>query len=217
MTQEKMTVHQALCELKMLDKKITKIVPTLDVVSFKKTYETRVNGVELTDWSEKVKSDYQSLLDLITRRCAIKSAVVKSNATTTVKIMGEEYVVAEVIELLNGKMDFLHMLTSRMSAAYTYTMNIIAKQNADLEKRADIHVTNLYGNGDKKNVADDSKKAWDEYVKAQAVVLVDPIGVQERIGKIDSFSDKFRVEADSALSTSNAITVIDVEYETVKI
>lgn len=217
MTKEKMTIHQALCELKILDKRINTLMLQFTPVAKKKTYEVVADGVNLEDWTERAKSSYQSIIDLITRRTAIKSAVVQSNATTKVTVMDKEYTVAEIIELLKYGTTFCNDFSSLLSKKYSYTMKEIQLANADIDKRADAHVVQLYGNGDKKNVADDSKKARDEYISAQTVMIVDPLDIVGRVTKMQEFSDKFRVEADSALSTSNAITTIEVEYETKKI
>lgn len=217
MTNEKMTIHQALCELKILDKRINTFMLQFTPVAKKKTYEVVADGVNLEDWTERAKSSYQSIIDLITRRTAIKSAVVQSNATTKVTVMDKEYTVAEIIELLKYGTTFCNDFSSLLSKKYNYTMKEIQLANADIDKRADAHVVQLYGNGDKKNVADDSKKARDEYISAQTVMIVDPLDIVGRVTKMQEFSDKFRVEADSALSTSNAITTIEVEYETRKI
>lgn len=217
MNKETMTIHQALCELKVIDKRLSTVMTEFQPVTKKKTYEAVANGVKLEDWNERTKSTYQSILDLITRRTAIKSAVVKSNATTKVTVMDKEYVVAEVIELLQSGTSFCTELSNATIRRYNFVLGEIDKANSDIDKRADNHVAQLYGNGDKKNIAEDSKKARDEYIASQTVVLVDPLGIKDRVEKIVSFSDRFRIEADSALSTSNAITTITVEYETVKL
>lgn len=217
MIKETMTVHKALCELKILDSKIPKMIKNLTCVGNKRRSSTQVNGTPVEDFSDTLVSYYQSILDTVTRRTAIKKAVVVSNATTTVTIMGNTYTVAEVIELLKTSTDFCNSISAKMSTTYNYVTTLIEQENRNVETKADAHVVSLYQNGDKKNVSDEAKKAREDYISAQAMVIVDPLDVKKRLEALSNFEDAFRIEADSALSTSNAITMVDVEYETVKI
>lgn len=99
MTTETMTIHKALCELKTLDSRIKKAIEGSVFVFANKHSNAKVSGKTISAYSDEVKSAYQSACDLIARRDAIKRAVTLSNATTKVTIGGQEYTIAEAIEM----------------------------------------------------------------------------------------------------------------------
>jgi hypothetical protein len=43
--------------------------------------------------------------------------------------------------------------------------------------------------------------------------MIDAISAQKQIDSISDYADKFMAEVDSALSVSNALTTIEIEYE----
>ena len=94
-TNEKMTVHKALCELKVIDARINKAISATTYVVPNKHNNTKIAGMTIPDYCEQAKTAYQSAVDLIARRDAIKRAIVKSNAETTVVIGGKVYTVAK--------------------------------------------------------------------------------------------------------------------------
>ena len=63
-----------------------------------------------------------------------------------------------------------------------------------------------------KNVSDDVKKVRADFIAAQTVELVDPLKVTEKIEALEGEISAFMVDVDSALSVSNAMTSISVEY-----
>ena len=86
----KMSIHRALAEIKMLDKRIERSIHNCAFVGMKKKSASNVHNSTLTKdaYQEGVKADYQSVKDLINRRTNIKRLVVLSNATTSVEIGG---------------------------------------------------------------------------------------------------------------------------------
>lgn len=70
----------------------------------------------------------------------------------------------------------------------------------------------MIGNTDVKGMTDEVKRLRDEFIKAQTMELVDPIGVLKVIEQLNEQINAFEVNVDSALSVSNALTTIDVTY-----
>ena len=93
----KYSIHRALAELKLLDKRITKTIDNLKVITYKKGNKLEYNITE-EEFKAVVEADMQSVKDLITRRKEIKEKIVKSNAETLVTIAGKEMTVAAAIE-----------------------------------------------------------------------------------------------------------------------
>lgn len=213
MTTEKMTVHKALCELKTLDARIDKAIRGSVFVFANKHANTKVSGKSVSAYCEEVKSAYQSACDLIARRDAIKRAVTMSNAITKVTIGGQEYTIAEAIEMKNHGVPMQQKLLDKLNRD-----NYTARRQADdsngecLEMRADEYVKSLYGNVDMKGASEEIKKVRADFIAAQTMELVDPISITTEMEKLEKQITTFAVEIDAALSVSNALTEITVEY-----
>lgn len=212
MTVEKMNVHEALTELKMLEKRIPAETKAVVWVLANKHSNTQINGVKLTDVVERVESQRKKVLDLIRRRDAIKRAVVQSNAVTKITVAGAEYTVAEAIDLKNHGMEFLGNLQEQMVRDYRNAERSAQIENANLEARADSYMKTMIGNSDTKNMSAENRATRDAFILAQTVELVDPIGVLKVAAELDEQINTFMSKVDSALSTSNALTTITVEY-----
>jgi hypothetical protein len=213
MVAEKMNVHQALAELKMLDKRIGNAIREGSFVVPNKHSNTKIGGIDIKDHIADVKSRYQKIQDLIARRNAIKRAVVQSNAVTRVMIGNVEYTVAEAIDMKNHGMEYLMALRDRLSLEYK-----VAKQDADqrngsdLSRRADDYIRTMVGNTDVKGMTEDVKKMRDDFITAQTTELVDPIGALGEIQKMNDVIDAFLTNVDACLSVSNATTEIEISY-----
>ena len=215
MVSEKMTIHKALSELKILDSRIQKEIGDASLCVANKHSNAVVQGVPISAFVIRARSKYESIRTLINRRNAIKRGVTRSNAVTTVSIGGKEYTVAEAIDMKNLGMEHLKYLCSVVENQFEAAQTVAARENGDkLEQRADTYIQSLYQNADKKNLSDEVKKVRDDFVKSQTVEILDPIGSPEVAKSLRDEIDAFMSEVDSALSVSNALTEIVVEYDT---
>lgn len=110
MTTETITVHKALAELKLLDIRIEKVIAEGVYCVANKHSNDKIGGVPLDDYIKIMQGGYDRATDLINRRKAIKRAVVLSNAVTKVSVAGNEYTVAEAIEMKNHGVEFEKLL-----------------------------------------------------------------------------------------------------------
>lgn len=213
MTTEKMTVHKALAELKIIDDRIiTSINDGVFCVANKHSND-KVNGVTLDKYKDVMKGNYDKATDLIKRRNAIKRAVVLSNAVTKVNINGVEYTVAEAIEMKNHGVEFDEILYKELNNQYYGAQSVIKRQNGDdLEKRAEQYVIGIYGSKEGKTNTDDFEKTKRDFITANSYELVDPIKILDKINALEESIASFRAEVDAVLSTSNAITEIEISY-----
>lgn len=213
MTTEKMSVHKALCELKTLDARIQKGIDESVFVFANKHSNTKVSGMNLGEYSGEIKKRYQSVTDLIARRDAIKRAVTLSNASVKVTIGGKEYTVAEAIDMKNHGITLKQLLLRKLSGDNKRARRMADESNGELlEMRADEYIKSLYGSVDMKGASDEIKKVRADFIAAQTMEVVDPIGVTAEIDRLDGEISTFTVEIDSALSVSNALTEITIEY-----
>lgn len=213
MTTETMTIHKALAELKALESRIMKTVGDGTYCVANKHSNEKINGVSVEDYKKVMRGAYDKAVDLITRYKAIKKAVTLSNAKTVVKIGEEEYTVAEAIWMKNHGVEFDELLLNELREQYNKAQAKILKQNGnDLEQRAEQYVVGIYGSKEGKTNTDDFEKTKQDFITSQTFELVDPIGILEKIEVLEEKISTFKAEVDAALSTSNALTVIEVNY-----
>lgn len=213
MTTETMTIHQALVELKTIDKRIGATIRDTEYVVANKHSNRKIGGVDVAEFSENVKSHYQKVIDLMARRNALKRAVANSNAVTKVEINGVTYTVAEAIEMKNHGLEYSRVLLDKLREDYTRAKMTADRYNGDdLARRADEHIRIMFGSTDVKGVTEDVKRVRADFITAQTMELVDPIDTHKKIEAIAKDIDSFESSVDAALSVSNALTTITIEY-----
>ena len=217
MTIEKMTIHNALAELKTLDARIEKAIRETPYVLAAKHSAEKINGMSIADFKTQIKSCYQKATDLIARRDAMKRAVVLSNANTKITIGGNEYTVAEAIEMKNHGIEFKERLLNAMTYAYNDAQNDLNRNSGDsLERKAEqyvLAVIQAQPKDSKMTVDSDAMQSLRKtYIENNTYDLIDPLGVANVIKSLEDEINKFNTEIDAALSCSNALTVIEFEY-----
>lgn len=213
MQKETMTVHKALAELKLLDNRINKAVGDGIYCTANKHSNDKINGIPIDECIKAIQGGYDRAVDLISRRKAIKRAVVLSNATTKVKIADVEYTVTEAIEMKNHGVEFDEKLMETMKRHYDMAQMLIKQENGkQLEERADQYVIAIYGQKDGKTNTADIEKVKFDFLSANSYELLDPLNVLDKINDLEKKINDFMAEVDSALSVSNALTEITIEY-----
>ena len=213
MTRETMTIHKALAELKILDGRIKKEIQSGSYCAANKHSNVKINGIQIEVFKKAAQGTYDKVSDLINRRKAIKKAVVLSNAKTTVKIADAEYTVAEAIEMKNHGIEFEALLNNARDSQYRQAQAEVNRQNGNnLEERADQYVTAIYGQKEGKTNSADIEKVRKDFLEANSYEIIDPINIPEKVDTLRQKIDAFMAEVDSALSVSNALTEITIEY-----
>jgi len=212
---ETMTVHKALCELKVVGDRIDKEVNRLNFLALCRHSTKKIDGVPIENYVDSTKAKYKSVMTLINRRNAIKRAIILSNATTKVTIGGKEYTVAEAIDMKANGMHYMCDILGKIEGQWTRAQATAERENGEkLDARADAYVKSLYEGSDMKNLSKELQELRENFVASQMVDIIDPINVQVEMQSIRDHIDSFTTEVDSALSVSNALTTIDVEYVT---
>lgn len=205
---EKMLVTQGLNELKLLDQRIQRETRQAIFVSSAKTIEKKVTpNMTKEDFCDRAKSSYQSLMDLIKRRSAIKAAIVASNAVTNVMIGEEEMTVADAIERKSSieyEEGVLQVMKNQLEKAKS-TMNT---QNVLMQDKIDKNIETMLGKEGKAK-DEDLKSMMDMFREANQWSLVDPLLIEDKITELSSKIEVFKSEVDSALQISNCITWIE--------
>lgn len=215
---ETLTVHEALCDIKVADSKINAAIEGLNACASNKASAENVLGVPVKDFVERAESQYQKIMDLINRTEALKAAVNESNSKTMITVdgNGKAISIATAIYLMNNGMKSKKRLLENLKRQYLVaTREITIKNGEELDIRTDKHIESLYGANakDSKSVNHkDIEDAMEAFRKAQSYVLIDPLKVQDKIDKLSDELDKFQSHIDSAIQMSNATTNITIEY-----
>lgn len=212
MIHEKMTVHKALAELKTLDDRINSEITGSVFVRANRHNNMKIFGKTIPDFMADAESSYQSVKALINRRNAMKRAVVLSNAITKVEIGGVEYTVAEAIEMNNHGMENLVDLRNCLREQYSSVKRMVESENGDkLVKACENYIQATFGTKEKVNNPD-IEMAQKAYMTNNAYDIVTGFDIEEVIKELTDRIDAFTAEVDSALSVSNALTVIEFDY-----
>lgn len=212
MTKETMTVHEALTTLKTLDKRISdNIIQGMFVDTAKHSFvECRPDEVKTI--SNSIFGAYDSVTALINRRAAIRKALAYSNAYRIVSIAGKDYAVSEAIEMKKTGIEMQKLLLDTMTKQLAAVDRKIKTANdVTVPKDAEAYVTLLYSAKDKSDttLAENTRK---EYIKANSLEVIDPLNVKAKINELKDEIDKFVNAVDSAISVSNALNTIEIEY-----
>jgi len=205
---EKITIHRALSELKLIGSKIQKGIDELDPSSIVQK-DKLINGVYQKDEFEKrAKESFQSVIDLIDRRNKIKSAIVKANCITLVKIADDEMTIADAINL-KTVIVFKKSIIDILKKRHNNVKANLERNNAQIDANALNLAQVALGKQGIKIGDNDAQAVIEPYLKANKFELVDPIGVENKVSELEKKIGDFEAEVDAVLSEINAITSIE--------
>lgn len=212
MIHEKMTVHKALAELKTLDDRINSEITGSIFVKANRHNNMKIFGKSVENFRADTTSSLQSVMALIERRNAMKRAVVLSNAVTKVEIGGVEYTVAEAIEMNNHGMENWIDFRDFLRDQYSSVKRMVESENGEkLANACENYIQTMFGSKDKINNPD-IETARKMYMDSHSYDVVTGFNIEEIISVITKKIDDFKAEIDSALSVSNALTIIEFDY-----
>lgn len=203
----KMTVHQGLAELKLLDNRIRRGI-NQNFIGIKQNKADKVNSTNLSkeDFETEVKANFDSVTALIARRQAIKNAITMSNAVTKVTIAEKEMTVATAIEL-KQTIDYKKQLIIEMQRQYNSKMTSLKNKNEDNEYKIQNEMSAI-AKADNKEFIDQYRKSIEEKF---LWVLIDPLVLKTKIEELTKEVEEFENNVDFILSTSNATTTIEID------
>ena len=201
-----MTIHRALGEIKLYDKKIVDLLDKDFVLASKKRL-TKIHGVDVEKYKEEMKANLQSLRALMRNRQTLKSAIAKSNETTEVTIGGETMTVLDAIErknFMNMRMSVVNTLKSQFNRADREVRMYEDNLQANLEN----YIKNTTKELNNKDLID---SLTESYKSLNEVVMIDPSNLRLVIEEMTKENDQFNTEVDYVLSESNSNTTIEVD------
>lgn len=208
----KMTITEALNELKLYDSKINKTLNDGVFIGSKKKSVDICNHMNVKKFNESALASYQRAVDYIANRNKLKSLIVQSNATTMISVNGESMTVAECIERKNS-IEYQVNLLNVLKQQYTKETSTVEKNNTKVDTKIDELLVTLVGKDtDKKLTKEDTEAIERPYREKNEFELVDPIHVVDKIDELDSYISGFLSNCDTALVLSNATTFIEVDF-----
>jgi len=205
MATQKMSVTQALPELKLLEKRIDKANSTIH-----NWCKIAHNGapVDKDKHKKETESALQSFNDLMKRRENIKRAIILSNAVTKVKIGSWEGTVAEAIEYKSSirmKRQFLE----EMKACLQLKRAEYEQMKAQVDGRLERLLQSELGKDVKTN-PETITSLTNSFRENNKVELVDPLDLGSKVTELEEELDAFETNVDWVISESNGKTVIEV-------
>lgn len=203
-----MTITRALSELKMLDKRINRTVDEAVLGGLMIGKHIQHGFQHQEDIEKKAKADDQSIQALIKRRNAIKSAIVVSNAMTTIDVAGVSMTVAEAIERKTS-IEYDIRYLRKLKKVYTELVDKAEQTNEDVKKRLDRHLETLFGK-DGKTQAAANQEIVKSFLAENEATIIDPLRLRVKIEKLSTEIEDFQMEVDFSLSESNTLTKIQI-------
>ena len=209
----KISITRALTEIKNLQDQINKATQSAVFCVVAKGRGDRKSLIgtsrSVTAAEESIKSVYQKITDLITRRRALKAAVQASNAKTEVIVGGTAMLVADAIERKNS-IDFELNMFNAMRQQWTTGVSKIEQLNATLNNQIETAVTAAYNNDKGKVTEDQYAAVANPRLNEHEASLIDPLHLADLIEEQHEKLNGFLMEVDFVLSESNAKTEIEI-------
>ena len=210
MTQETMSIQQALNELKLLDKRINKSINSLISATYIQNEKLPKEYKNEEDFQNIAKANYASATDLIKRRNLIKGKILNSNANTLVTIAGDTMTVLEAIDRKTS-IAYEQLLVDKLSNEYTKASRHVDMTNMAQDSEASNKINGITSSKDEsskeliKAITDlyEGKKA-----KLIGAELEQGVKTSDLISILDDKINEFLSEVDYKLTESNVKTTI---------
>jgi hypothetical protein len=207
-----MNITRALAEIKRLDDRITRALSAQFVgVTIGQNTKMKMSDGNKTpaQAQAEIQSAADSLQAMFAQRAAIKAKVVASNAVTTVQLGSEVLTVAEAIERKKS-IEFKRKYVATLQAQLNRANIVVKTQNDKLEAVIETNLATIYGNDKGKVEAGMYEAIAKPQRETKEAALLDPLNVVDLVAKLQEEVSLCDTELDYLLSTSNAMTVIDV-------
>lgn len=203
----KMSVHRGLSELKLYSNKIDSVMNSAFVLANKQSNKM-IGGRSVEEVEKAIGSQFDSIKALIENRKRIKSAIVKSNAETTVVVGGNTMTVAEAIER-KASIEFEKEFLSHLQNQFLQQNRIVETQNEQLQTKLESFLQATLG---EKRDVEQVKALTKTFEDSNKFVLIDPKRIQSQIEDLSKSIEEFSSQVDYILSESNATTFFEVDF-----
>lgn len=204
-----MTIHRGLSELKLIDSKIEKQTKDLVPCGINQKDKLIYGYITEEDLKKSAQSNYDSILALIDRKIAIKSAIVNANGVTKVKVGEKEMTIADAINY-KSVLWFKKALVNQLLSKHKGCVAELNKNNEIVESNVQKLLEFTFGKENVKVDVKDIDAVRKPYIESNQFHLFDPLKIEDKISSLHKEIEEFEMEVDSVLSEINSITFIEV-------
>lgn len=208
---DKMSIHRALSELKMIDARIEKAILAIEPTGVTQKDKLVNQFYKREDFEKEAKSKLQSVNDLIERKNKIKSAIVKANSVTLVEINGNKMTIADAINF-KQVIEFKKKLISTLEQKHKNAKVTVERNNKQVTDNA-LKLAEAALQKDNVKIGDNDAVAitiTEPYLDKNQYHIVDPLEVDKLVETLQIEVSNFECEVDAVLSEINAITNIEI-------
>jgi len=198
------SVTQALAEIKLTRSRMENALDQTFFIKLKKKRDM----MDVARFSKEAVSSFQSYTDLVKRYNTLKSAVVQSNAVTTVNIAGNVYTVADAVER-KRTVEFDKQLLTVLQTQYDKVKTEYEQHMITEQARVERLVTTELSKDNKTNV-DVVNQLTETFLAQNRAEILDPLGLADQIRDLKRSIEEFETQVDWVLSESNGKTLIQI-------
>lgn len=198
-----MSVTQALAELKLVRKRLDSGLRHAEWASV----ATKTHPVNAEKFEKDANASLQSYTDLYTRYIKLKTAIVRANAATRVKVGSWEGSVADAIEYKRC-IEFKKTLLESLRDGLTQARSEYEQEQAQVANRLERLLASELGKDVRTN-PETITALTTSFRANNPVELVDPLNTAKRIKELEEEIDSFETNVDWVLSEANGRTLIE--------
>ncbi len=215
---ERMLVCNALDERDFLRKKIISAINSTYFIACKRVKDDKVRTTGFTDpktFENDAKSSYQSITDMIDRYTRLDTAITLANASTEIKLSDDTVMTrAAAISMRKALVgdtstDFTGRLISVLERQFASVSATANELNAKADRELEQYKDNMTSGDKAKELTPAVTQTLESLVADNRADIIDPIGVEKEIKKLEDKYETLKKELDSAIKVSNATTFVE--------
>lgn len=217
---ERMLVCNALDERDFLRKKIISAINSTYFIVCKRVKDDKVRTTGYTDpktFENDAKSSYQSITDMIDRYTRLDTAITLANASTEIKLSDDTVMTrAAAISMRKAlvlvgdtSIDFTGRLISVLERQFASVSATANELNAKADRELEQYKNNMTSGDKAKELTPAVTQTLESLVADNRADIIDPIGVEKEIKKLEDKYETLKKELDSAIKVSNATTFVE--------
>lgn len=215
---ERMLVCNALDERDFLRKKIISAINSTYFIACKRVKDDKVRTTGFTDpktFENEAKSAYQSITDMIDRYTRLDTAITLANASTEIKLSDDTVMTrAAAISMRKALVgdtstDFTGRLINVLERQFASVSATANELNAKADRELEQYKDNMTSGDKAKELTPAVTQTLESLVADNRADIIDPIGVEKEIKKLEDKYETLKKELDSAIKVSNATTFVE--------
>lgn len=215
---ERMLVCNALDERDFLRKKIISAINSTYFIACKRVKDDKVRTTGFTDpktFENDAKSAYQSITDMIDRYTRLDTAITLANASTEIKLSDDTVMTrAAAISMRKALVgdtttDFTGKLINVLERQFASVSATANELNAKADRELEQYKDNMTSGDKAKELTPAVTQTLESLVADNRADIIDPIGVEKEIKKLEDKYETLKKELDSAIKVSNATTFVE--------